>query len=149
MSDLTDKQAKYAAGREVARGEPRYPSNVLEGFGSGALLDLRVRLAADFLKHSPIFSGLQSPIFGPGVSVIAACALDLADELLKQGAERGWVEPLPDDAGELPPELRQQARRTASYQAQQQLDANRYAQDEAGRVVATQMPAGRPNGRAN
>lgn len=130
----------------------KYPSNVLEGFGSGALLDLRVRLAADFLKHSPMFANAL-PV--PSVEALdampqqlAGLALDLADELLQQGAERGWVEPLPDDAGELPSDLRSQARRTGSYQAQQQLDANRHAQDEQSRVVATQLrPA--PNGRAN
>lgn len=123
----------------------KYPSNVLEGFGSGALLDLRVRLAADFLKHSPLMGHAYSDA---RAADRAGFALDLADELLKQGAERGWVEPLPDDAGELPSDLRSQARRTGSYQAQQQLDANRHAQDEQSRVVATQLrPA--PNGRAN
>lgn len=123
----------------------KYPSNVLEGFGSGALLDLRVRLAADFLKHSPLMWHTYSDA---RAADRAGFALDLADELLKQGAERGWVEPLPDDAGELPSDLRSQARRTGSYQAQQQLDANRHAQDEQSRVVATQLrPA--PNGRAN
>lgn len=116
----------------------KYPSNVLEGFGSGALLDLRVRLAADFLKHGAVVN--LFPVSTPDdlrllPKVAAGYALDLADELLSQAEVRGWVDPLPADDGELPPDLRAQANRTGSYQAQQQLGANKYAADEAGRVV--------------
>lgn len=132
----------------------KYPSNALEGFGSGALLDLRVRLAADFIKHSPMFAAalpvkadedlVSVPI------VVAGLALDLADELLSQAAARGWVEPLPADDGDLDTALRAQARRAASYQALQQMEAQKFVQDEQGRVVAQSLPIGmRPNGRAN
>lgn len=131
-------------------GRLRYPSNVLEGFGSGALLDLRARLAADFLKHSPMFGHLSSnaPTERERAAEMSGFALMLADELLTQAEARGWVEPLPDDNGDLPPSLRAQARRTASFQALQQMEAQRFAQDEQARVVPM-VPQVRPNGRAN
>lgn len=129
----------------------KYPSNALEGFGSGALLDLRVRLACDFLK-APLFTNVHSDAAEARTRAaeMAGWALDLAAEVLSQAEARGWVAPLPDDDGELDPVLRAQARRTASYQALQQMEAQKFVQDEQGRVVAQSLPIGmRPNGRAN
>lgn len=115
---------------------PLYPSNVLEGFGSGCLLDLRVRLAVDLLK-SPMFTsmsvdGMRAPEI-PGEC--ARFALDLATALMAEAESRGLVQPIPADNGELPDALRAQARRTASFQALQQIEGGRFVQEEQGRVV--------------
>src|SRR5258708_3172289 len=105
-----------------------YPHNILEGFGNGAILDLRVRMANEFIK-SPTFSdGMRDP------KELATFALDLAEEITSIAAERGWLEPLPE-GGELSQWLRDQARCTASYQALQQLEGNRFVQGEQARVV--------------
>lgn len=128
---------------------PRYQHNVLEAFGSGCLLDLRVRLAADFLKHSPMFGEIPTHSEGPdGLPREFACfALDLATALLSEADRRGLIEPIPEDNGDLDAPLRAQAKRTASYQALQQLEAQKFVQDEAGRVVpqAPRFTGGRPN----
>lgn len=107
-----------------------YPHNVLEGFGNGAILDLRVRMANDFIK-SP---WLQTLYPGTPVKEIATLALNLAEEITAQAAELGWLTPLPE-GGELPQWLRDQAKVTASYQVCQQLEGQRFAQGEQGKVV--------------
>ena len=114
-----------------------YPSNVLEGFGLGALLDLRVRFAHDYLMHSQLLNT------GSGIPTrdVAAYALELADELLTQGRAAGWVQDLPEDS-ELDGQLRAQAARTAKFQVLQQLEGQRAASDEAGRVVQMQGRTG-------
>lgn len=111
-----------------------YPHNVLEGFGNGAILDLRVRMANDFIK-SPFFRTLGAKDGEiASAAYIATFALDLAEEITAQAADRGWLTPLPE-GGELPQWLRDQAKVTASYQVCQQLEGQRFAQGEQGKVV--------------
>lgn len=117
-----------------------YPHNVLEGFGNGALLDLRVRMANDFIK-SPAFPALHAELTGimedqncSVAKAVALFALDLAEEITAIATERGWLAPLPE-GGELPQWLRDQAKVTASYQVCQQLEGQRFAQGEQGKVV--------------
>lgn len=123
----------------MEKDEVKYPHNVLEGFANGCLLDFRARVALQLLTSSPVFQGValgtqidrapQLPKY------LAGMALELADELLKQAAEKGWVDPIPNN-DEISASLRKQARRTAEYQVQQQLHGNRIAQEEqSGRVV--------------
>ena len=125
--------------------EAKYPHNILEGFGIGALLDLRVRLAIDFIKTSPLVGALVNPD-GSGVTAaaVATFSLELCDELLKQGASRGWVEPLPTDS-DLDDQVRLQARRTARFNVLQQAAMQEIGRDEAARVVplAPAFPPGR------
>lgn len=128
----------------MENNEVKYPHNALEGFANGCLLDMRVRIAIELLKSSPIFSG--------GVGVIAmsedpahaaerapkdfaSMALDVATELLRLGAERGLVDPLPADDGELSPSLRSQAKRTASFQVLQQMEGQKFGQREQDQVI--------------
>jgi hypothetical protein len=120
-----------------------YPSNVLESFGTGCLLELRVRLAVDFLK-SPLYANVvaEAAKAGPGVppTDIAVHALDVATALLTVSEARGLVEPLPDDDG-LNRQLRLQAARTARYSVWQQLAGAQLAAEEQPRVGP--VPGGR------
>jgi hypothetical protein len=123
-----------------------YPSNVLEGFGTGALLDLRVRFAMDLLK-SPLFSNVvaEGVEFRDDITTaggIAEHALDIAVALLAQAENRGLVESLPDDDG-LNRQLRLQAARTARYSVWQQLAGARVAAEEQPRVGPVGPLAGR------
>lgn len=131
----------------------KYPHNALEGFGNGCLLDLRVRFAMLLLQQSPMYSTAlvtTSTTDGDGTQylqgamtpqLIAQHALDLATEVLDLAAERGLVEPLPDD-GELSTELKLQARRTAGFSLAQQMEGQRMAQDLRDRVVPVAPMAG-------
>jgi hypothetical protein len=116
--------------------EVLYPQNVIEAFGVGAVLDLRVRLAADFLKTSPMFSRAADSV---EPQQVAEYALDLADELLKRGAERGWVSPMPDDT-RVDDQFRAHISRASQMGALQQIEGQRALQEEAGRVA---VPGGR------
>jgi hypothetical protein len=124
-----------------------YPSNVLEGFGTGALLDLRVRLAMDLLRTSPMFTNFLPLSSGESLEqapgMLAVLALDVATALLAVSEARGLVEPLPDDDG-LNRQLRLQAARTARYSVWQQLAGARVAAEEQPRVGPVGgMPGGR------
>lgn len=141
----------------------KYPHNVLEGFGNGALLDLRVRLAMQMLTHSPMYASSFRPYEGkeitavtvsddgrapavtmstaPTPQTLAKHALDLAHEVLSQADARGWVEPIPD-LPEIDGPLKDQAHRTAEYQARQQVHGNAVAAkmmtDDAPKVIPMQ-----------
>lgn len=116
---------------------PKYPHNALEGFANGCLLDLRVRLAMQMLTHSPRYA-MATPSDGGTIFLRAGSAardaLDVATELLAEAETRGLVAPLPSD-GELPPELRAQAKLTAGWQVLQQMEGQKFAQREADQVV--------------
>ncbi len=84
-----------------------YPANPANAFDTGAMLDLRVRMAAELLTHSSIYQGVvlkaasmeevaQQP------RVLATHALDLATALIEIGTERGLVRPLAIDDPESP-----------------------------------------------
>jgi hypothetical protein len=116
----------------------------LEGFGTGALLDLRVRLAMDLLRTSPMFTNFLPLSSGESLEqapgMLAVLALDVATALLAVSEARGLVEPLPDDDG-LNRQLRLQAARTARYSVWQQLAGARVAAEEQPRVGP--VPGGR------
>lgn len=121
----------------------KYPHNVLEGFGNGALLDLRVRLAMQILTHSPTLNIVHPDRLRDDESLlhareVANMVLNLANELLSQAEARGWIEPLPD-LPEIDGPLKDQAMRTAEYQARQQVHGNGVAQkimqEDAPKVI--------------
>ena len=125
----------------------KYPHNALEGFGAGCLMDLRVRLAIEFLKHSPMYTSPSTdvPLISP--SEAALHALTAATALLDIAEQRGLIEPLPED-GDLSPELRAQAKRNASFQALQQIEGQRFVQLETSgisRVVPMAPGMKKPN----
>ncbi len=107
----------------------RYQDNALEGFRNGCLLDLRVRWAFELLRGGALSDVDDTP------AGVASYALDVATELLALAESRGLVEALPADGGELTPALMDQARRTASFQALQQIEGQRFGQDYQNRVM--------------
>lgn len=127
----------------------RYPHNALEGFGNGALFDFRVRFAMTLLASSQRYAPLRvakigdphydaladgvAPVWSPQDA--AEDALNLADALFAEAERRGLVDPITTDTT-MTPELRAQATRTAQFGVLQQIEGQRYAQDEQSRVVA-------------
>jgi hypothetical protein len=100
-----------------------YPHNILEAFGNGCVLDLRVRFAMQLLT-GPMYANVvaEAAKVGPGVPPldIAVHALDVSTALFEVSEARGLVEPLPDDDG-LNRQLMLQAARTARYSVWQQM----------------------------
>lgn len=117
----------------------KYPSNELDGFASGAMLDLRVRFAMNLLQHSPMFQGAFAEYGSAGATdeqdaalpkEVATIALDTATELLDLAEKRGLVEQFNDYDTEPTDRMRAQAKRVAAWQVLQQLEAQRFAQNE-------------------
>lgn len=133
-------------------GGTLYPNNILESFGTGALLDLRVRMAISILNTSPIFTGASSEKLDSGFTgkewakAITTLALDLATELMAESERRGLVEPLPD-SDEIGDQLRKQAKRSASYNALMQIEGNKFIQAEQSRLSPPFPMAPRGPGR--
>lgn len=120
----------------------KYPSSVLESFGNGALLDLRVRLALDVLK-SPGFVGQIVPGADNEVPYerrIAAYALDIATALLEVGAERGLVSPMPEH-DELTQPIRRHIARNVRAQLHQQAVMQRVSREESPIIAGAVNPA--------
>lgn len=101
-----------------------YPQDDINGFQNGVCMDLRVRLAVDFLKAHPAQGTPRDA---------AAYVLELADELLTQAEAQGWVTPLGD--GKLTEVEKNQAKRLGAFQVYQQLGGQAAAQEEQSRVV--------------
>lgn len=100
-----------------------YPQDVLSSFPNGAVLDLRLRVALDMLRTSPALAkaaeatiDADDKLYGPKV---AGLALDMADALMAQGKERGWVAPLPE-TGEINTPTKKHLARQASAQVEGQ-----------------------------
>lgn len=136
--DVRDKTPEEMA--EVGGLMPppiKYPNNILESFGTGALLDLRVRMAIGFLNTSPIFSNVQHSRSEEELDRLpkqcALMALDLATELMAEAERRGLVEPIPE-SDEIGDQLRKQAKRSASYNALMQIEGNKFIQAEQSRL---------------
>lgn len=122
-------------GEEVVVGmevEPKYLGNVLASFENGCQIDLRVKLAIEFLK-SPYFAGAAVGLEEQDEEIArrdALHALDLASALIEEGQARGLVLPLPDH-GELTSSLRKHIERGARAQVYQQVAGQRAAREES------------------
>jgi len=110
----------------------KYPANELDSFATGVKMDLRVRLAIEFLK-SPMYEGVISKDEA-APSYLAEHALDVAYELLKQADAQGLLEAIDDDA-KLSERAIKHAKRIGAFNVHQQLGANEAAQDAQSRVV--------------
>ena len=137
--------ATEKAAPTIDKDAPKYPHNVLEAFGLGALLDLRVRMAFNFMQHSPAVAEVtkacivnlpeeraaELPVW------VGKFCLAVADEILKQGLESGLVQPLPDASDtSIDDQLRAQAARTATYSVLQQIEGAKAGQrEQAGQVI--------------
>jgi len=107
--------------------------NPLTAFENGVQLDLRAKLAIEFLKAP----GMQ--FNGTLPAGLAKYALDIADELITQADARGWVIPVPDDDS-LNAALRTHLRKNVRAQIYQQLQGQKIQQEEMPQVQTA--PAG-------
>lgn len=155
--EARDKTPEEVAAMAVFEKDQRasramYPNNILESFGTGAMLDLRVRMAIGFLNTSPVLSTIHSAdrTGMSGEQWAKACAvfaLDMATELMAEAERRGLVEPLPE-SDELDDKLRKQAKRSAAYNALMQIEGNKFILAEQSRVApGFPIAPGRPPGR--
>lgn len=119
---------------------PKYWGNVFSAFEAGVQMDLRVRLAMDFLKSS-YFDGAAGEIQevdDAGAEVTernnARRALDLAGALLDEAAARGLLKELPDTS-ELSGPMKRHIERNARAQAYGQVAGGRVMREESGGVV--------------
>lgn len=132
-------------GGDMSAEAMKYPQSALEAFGQGVRLDLRARLAVDFLK-TPMAAeyaryGFVELKMAPAMvpEMVAKFALDTAEQVILQAEERGWTAPLPDHA-DLNAQEKHQARRNAKFNVEGQLAGQRYMQEVAAGAIAT------PNG---
>jgi len=112
---------------------------VLQQFQNGVQLDLRVKLAIEFLKSPGAV--WESPARAP-----AHFALELADELITQAQARGWLKPLPED-NELNTPLRRHLERHVRAQVFSQVAGQRIGQEESPSVALPNGPLPNPGRR--
>lgn len=106
-----------------------YFGDVLGSWNNGVQLDLRVKLAIEFLKAHPA-QGLAAEG--------AKYALDLADALLAESTSRGLLKELPED-DELTQPMRRHIRR--------QMRAQIYGQVAGQKIASEEQPAVQASGR--
>lgn len=132
--------------------EMKYPQSAIEAFPQGVRLDLRVRLAIDFLKTplaAEYLKGLESAAVEdlraaadgqePPVKLadrVAKFTLDLAEAVMVDAEQRGWTAPMPD-TDELDASTKRQARRNARFQIEGQVAGQRAMQEMAAGAIAT------------
>jgi hypothetical protein len=110
-----------------------YFGNVLSAFENGVQMDLRMKLAIEFLK-APSFPFAHAVEGGVDAEASVLDALNLASQIFSQAAERGWVKDLPD-TGELSAPMRRHLERALRAQAFQQASSPRIMEEETPRVT--------------
>lgn len=116
----------------------RYFGDVIQDFPNGCQLDLRVKLAVEFLK-----SGMVPVSIEDQAKVAADYALDLATELLATADSRGLVRELPEDDGINAP-TRAHLKRNIRAQVFAQVEGQRMAAEEQSPVLAPRLVNGAP-----
>lgn len=117
----------------------KYPSNVLTAIENGCVLDLRVKLAVQFLTGDGI-TALDFDTCELPAAEHAAYALDLASALLDLAESRGLVKQLPE-YGELPRSVRLHIERNVRAHLEQNAAAERIGREGASAIrVASPMP---------
>lgn len=112
---------------------PRYPANPLTAFENGCMLDLRARLAIEFLKSGVIAKPAGGDPYTLPAAEHARLALDLSEAFFAEAAHRGLVEELPGlDVG-LSDHLQAHIARTAGAQV--------LGQQCAQEIMAANQPA--------
>lgn len=106
-----------------------YFGDVIGSYANGVQLDLRVKLAVDFLK-SPVFQGVE---WTPKESAVRA--LDMATELLNEATKRDLVKDLPD-TDELSGPMRKHIRRQVRAQIVGQVAGQTIMAEEQPSVMA-------------
>jgi hypothetical protein len=94
-----------------------YPGNVLNALNDGCVMDLRVRLAIQFIVGGmiPVPPGPDCVLAEPSQAV-AFFALDVAERLVALGVERGYIAAMPE-GHEIPGVVKSQVKRSAEAQA--------------------------------
>lgn len=120
-----------------------YFGDVLQSWNNGVQLDLRVKLAIEFLKSGQLTAtlGQVRPLCPEEelAKVLAKHAIDLADALVTEAGSRGLVKDLPED-DELTQPMRRHIRR--------QMRAQIYGQVSGQKIASEEQPAVQPvNGR--
>lgn len=131
-----------------------YPSNVIDGFAMGTLLDLRARIALDILR-SPLGAALAKQEFSRphglssdctvNAAPIAAAICNVAQTLVGCFEDAGWARPIPE-GDELNAALEKHARRLGRFQCQQQIGGNKEAQESQNRIAPVGASAVPPGG---
>jgi hypothetical protein len=109
VNEVVDRARKhFGLGSEGPDGKGLriYPANPANSFDTGAMLDLRVRIAFDLLK-SPMYEGVclkaaSMEELEKQPEVLARHALDTASALIALSEERDLVRPLPMDDPDSP-----------------------------------------------
>jgi hypothetical protein len=124
-----------------------YLGDVLQSFSNGVQLDLRVRLAVDWLKGGLLVPPREGKVFEltkEHAQEIVRFALDLSTELIEQGMLRGLIRDLPD-TDELNAAYRKHLRRAARASVLPQIAAQEIAREEGpGIVPGMLVPSGSP-----
>src|SRR5574337_60275 len=129
MNEAKSGLEALGGGPEIRAVENREMfDNPLDGLRNGALLDFRVSVAVDLLKHSRVFEGVGAQLDIDAARLAASLALDLATELVELAWSRGLIRPL--DSPEAMERLGAHVKRQTEFawgQAQEQ----RRVQDQA------------------
>jgi len=132
--EVTDAEVVPGLG-ESDRGAPppnHYWGNVISSFETGAQLDLRARLAVEFVKAGMLVQHGEGPMLSP--QEIAVRAVETARELIEAFVARGLIKDLPED-DELNRAMRTQIRRNARAQVYSQVSAQAIANEEMPHVA--------------
>jgi hypothetical protein len=152
-SQVTDAEVleKRAAESPESREDfSRYWGNVISSFETGAQLDLRARLAVEFVKagmlvHNDANAEQLAALHTPEAAYRIACfAIDTATALVEECTRRGLLKDLPED-DELNRALRVQIRRNARATVYQQVATQQIVNEEMPHVAPAAgalMPGG-------
>lgn len=108
-----------------------YPGNVLNALQDGCVMDLRMRLAVQFIVGGmcPMPPGPDCVLAEPARAV-AVFALDVASALVDEALERRLLESMPE--GEIPSVVKNQIKRNAEAGAIQQFHGAKVMRDLQG-----------------
>lgn len=120
--------------KDVTEERLKYPTNPLNAINEGCLVDVRVKMAADFIKARCLTPGPPQEV--------ASTALDLADEVMRQADERGWVQPLDIDTSELPKVLKRHVETNVRMQLYANEKATKWQRDGIPMVMGSTIPHG-------
>jgi hypothetical protein len=105
-----------------------YFGDVIGSYANGLQLDLRVKLAVDFLKSPIIAEIAKNPNHSP--QSLSTFALDLATQLLEVADDRGLIAAMPD-GDDLSSPMRKHIRRQVRAQVFGQVSAQQIGAEES------------------
>lgn len=121
--------------KDVTEERMKYPTNPLNAINEGCLVDVRVKMATDFLKAG-------ETIQAESAAEAARMALDLADEVMRQADERGWVQPLDNDTSEMPKSVKRHVEVNVRMQLHANEKATKWSREGIPMVMGATIPHG-------